>query len=262
MRDMGMVTFDEPMLRLYNQGIILGEDREKMSKSRGNVIAPDDLVQQYGADTVRGYLMFGFRWHQGGPWDSAGILGVQRFLERVWELVTTSARATGKATAAELRELRRKQHQTIRRVSLDMENFAFNTMIAALMEYSNYLGQAKMTAVATHAAWNEAIRTLVLLMAPSFPHIAEELWQAIGADYSVHQQAWPTWDDELAAEETLTIVVQVNGKLRDKFLAPADISEAAAKTRALSCEGAQRHMQDKQPLKVIYVPGKLVNIVV
>jgi leucyl-tRNA synthetase len=262
MRDMGIVKFDEPMLRLYNQGIILGEDREKMSKSRGNVIAPDDLVRQYGADTVRGYLMFGFRWHQGGPWDSAGILGVQRFLERVWELVTVAPRAAGEATAAELRELRRKQHQTIRRVGQDIDNFAFNTMIAALMEYSNYLGQAKATTVAAHPAWDEAIRTLVLLMAPAFPHIAEELWQAIGGTYSVHQQAWPHWDDELAAEEMLTIVVQVNGKLRDKFIAPADIGETAAKTQALACEGAQRHMQDKQPVKVIYIPGKLVNIVV
>jgi leucyl-tRNA synthetase len=262
MRDMGVVDFDEPMVRLYNQGVILGEDREKMSKSRGNVIAPDDIVQQYGADTVRGYLMFGFRWNQGGPWDSAGILGVQRFLERVWDLVTVAPTATGEATEAQVRELRRKQHQTVRRVSRDMEEFAFNTIIAALMEYGNYLGQAKTTPVVTHPAWDPAIRTLILLMAPEFPHLAEELWEGIGGDYSVHQQAWPTWDDELAAEEMLTIVVQVNGRLRDKFLAPADIDTEEAKTRALACEGAQRHMDDKQPLKVIYVPGRLVNIVV
>jgi leucyl-tRNA synthetase len=262
MRDMGVVNFDEPMVRLYNQGIILGEDREKMSKSRGNVIAPDALVRQYGADTVRGYLMFGFRWHQGGPWDSAGILGVQRFLERVWDLVTIAPTATGEPTEAQIRELQRKQHQTIRRVSQDLEGFAFNTMVAALMEYSNYLGQAKTTPVVTHPAWNAAVRTLVLLMAPGFPHVAEELWEIIGGDYSVHQQAWPTWDDALAAEEKLTIVVQVNGKLRDKFQAPADIGEEEAKARALACQGARRHMNGKQPLKVIYVPGKLVNIVV
>jgi leucyl-tRNA synthetase len=261
MRDMGLVPFDEPMLRLYNQGIILGEDREKMSKSRGNVIAPDDLVQQYGADTVRGYLMFGFRWHQGGPWDSAGILGVQRFQERVWDVVTGEVSATGDPTDAQLRELRRKQHQTIRRVSQDIETFAFNTMVAALMEYNNYLSQAKITPVVTHPAWAEAIRTLILLMAPAFPHFAEAAWEAIGGAYSVHQQAWPVWDDELAAEEMLTIVVQVNGRLRDKFLAPADIVEAEAKAQALACEGTQRHLQGQQPLKVIYVPGKLVNIV-
>jgi leucyl-tRNA synthetase len=261
MRDMDLVPFDEPMLRLYNQGIILGEDREKMSKSRGNVIAPDDLVRQYGADTVRGYLMFGFRWHQGGPWDSAGILGVQRFQERVWDVVTGTVSVTGAPTDAQLRELRRKQHQTIRRVSQDIENFAFNTMVAALMEYNNYLSQAKTTPVVTHPAWGEAIRTLILLMAPAFPHFAEAAWEAIGGAYSVHQQAWPVWDDELAAEEMLTIVVQVNGRLRDKFLAPADIVEEEAKAQALACEGTQRHLQGQQPLKVIYVPGKLVNIV-
>jgi leucyl-tRNA synthetase len=262
MRDMGVVNFDEPMLRLYNQGIILGEDREKMSKSRGNVIAPDDLVHEYGADTVRGYLMFGFRWHLGGPWDSAGILGVQRFLERVWELVTVAPTATGTATDAQIRELWRKQHQTIRKVSQDMDRFAFNTMIAALMEYSNYLGPAKTTSVVTHPAWDTAVRTLVLLMAPAFPYLAEELWEHMGGDYSVHQQAWPIWDDELAAEELLTIVVQVNGKLRDRFLAPADLDETEARARALACEGVQRHMNGKQPLKVVYVPGRLVNIVV
>ncbi|HEY7489997.1 MAG TPA: leucine--tRNA ligase [Candidatus Tectomicrobia bacterium] len=262
MRDMGLVDFDEPMLRLYNQGIILGEDRDKMSKSRGNVIAPDDLVQQYGADTVRGYLMFGFRWDQGGPWSSTGILGLQRFLERVWELVTVLPIALGTPTEVQVRALQRKQHQTIRKVTQDMERFAFNTMVAALMEYSNVLGQSKVTPVVTHAVWQEAIRTLVLLLAPAFPHLAEELWQTIGGAYSVHQQAWPTWDHELAAEELLTIVVQVNGKLREKFQASADISEADAKVQALACEGVQRHLHGKQPLKVVYVPGRLVNIVV
>jgi leucyl-tRNA synthetase len=262
MRDMGVVNFAEPMLRLYNQGTILGEDREKMSKSRGNVIAPDDLVQKYGADTVRGYLMFGFRWHLGGPWDSSGILGVQRFLERVWELVCVAPTAQGTPTDDEVREIRRKQHQTIRKVSQDIERFAFNTMIAALMEYSNYLLQAETTPIVTGPAWDAAMRTLVLLMAPAFPHVAEELWERIGGDYSVHQQAWPTWDEELAAEELLTIVVQINGKLRDRFLAPADIAEAEAQAQALACEGVQRHLQGKQPQKVVYIPGRLVNMVV
>ncbi len=262
MRDMGLVPFDEPMLRLYNQGIILGEDREKMSKSRGNVVAPDEMVRQYGADTVRGYLMFGFRWHLGGPWDSSGILGLQRFQERVWDLATVAPTATGEPTEAQLRDLQRQQHQTIRRVSQDLDEFAFNTMIAALMEYSNHLGQAKTTPVVTHPAWQEAIRTLILLMAPAFPYITEELWEAVGDAYSVHQQAWPAWDEALAAEEMLTIVVQVNGRLRDKFEAPLDISEEEAQAQALACSGVQRHMDGKQPLKVIYVPGKLVNIVV
>ena len=266
MRDMGIVDFDEPMTRLYNQGIILGEDGEKMSKSRGNVIAPDDLVRQYGADVLRGYLMFGFRWDQGGPWSSTGVLGIQRFLERVWALVLEPAPTSGGDEAsdgdAQVRALRRKQHQTVRKVTQDMERFSFNTMIAALMEYTNHMVRAKETPVAQTAAWQEATKTLLLLMAPSFPHISEELWERAGHDYSIHQQAWPTWDDELAAEETITIVVQVNGKVRDRFEAPADIGEEDAKEQALATPGAQKHLNGKQPLKVIYVPGRLVNIVV
>jgi len=289
MRDMGLVSFDEPMLHLFNQGIILGEDSEKMSKSRGNVIAPDDLVQQYGADVVRGYLMFGFRWDQGGPWSSTGVLGIQRFLERAWNLVLETAEAaraqapggfarpgrareirrgalpeseTGPADEAGVRELRRKQHQTIRKASQDMEAFSFNTMLAALMEFSNYLLKAREGAVARTPAWAEAIRALVLLMAPTFPHIAEELWARLGQPYSVHQQAWPAWDEQLAAEEMITIVVQVNGRVRDRFEAPAGIGEAEARARALASEGVQKYLAGQSPLKVIYVPGRLVNIVV
>jgi leucyl-tRNA synthetase len=265
MRDIGIVNFDEPMTRLYNQGIILGEDGEKMSKSRGNVIAPDDLVQQYGADVVRGYLMFGFRWDQGGPWSSTGVLGIQRFLERVWTLVLEPPIASDRFEGdddAQVRALRRKQHQTIRKVTQELERFSFNTMVAALMEYSNYMLKAKEMAVVQTAAWNEALETLLLLMAPSFPHISEELWARTGQDYSIHQQTWPTWDEELAAEETITIVVQINGKVRDRFEAPADISEEQAKEKALATPGAQKQLDGRQPQKVIYIAGRLVNIVV
>ncbi|MBI1880783.1 MAG: leucine--tRNA ligase [Chloroflexi bacterium] len=266
MHDMGVVPFDEPMNALFNQGIILGEDREKMSKSRGNVVAPDDLVQSYGADTVRGYLMFGFRWDQGGPWDSKGILGVQRFLERVWDLVTGEAKTQGGAetSAEQLRELRRKQHQAIRRVTKDIEDFSFNTMVAGLMEYTNALIAIRTAAprVINHPAWAEAIRTLVLLMAPGFPHIAEEMWEKLGQPYSVHQQNWPTWDEELAKEDVVEIAVQVNGKVRDKIEVPTEIGEAEAKAKALAAEGVLRHLEGKTPAKVVYVPGRLVNIVV
>jgi leucyl-tRNA synthetase len=267
MRDMGIVDFDEPMTRLYNQGIILGEDGEKMSKSRGNVIAPDDLVHYYGADVVRGYLMFGFRWEQGGPWSSTGVLGIQRFLERVWTLVLEELPAieTPKAPSPDddqVRALSRKQHQTTRKVTRDMDRFSFNTMIAALMEFTNYMVKAKETSVAQTKTWDEAIETLLLLMAPSFPHISEELWVRTGREYSIHQRAWPSWDEELAAEETITIVVQVNGKVRDRFDAPVDIGEEEAKAQALATPGAQKHLDGRQPLKVIYIPGRLVNIVV
>jgi leucyl-tRNA synthetase len=263
MRDMGVVDFDEPMLVLRNQGIILGEDGEKMSKSRGNVIAPDDLVKRYGADTVRGYLMFGWRWEQGGPWDSQGIEGVARWLQRVWNLVLESSEsASQQVSEKEIADLRRWTHKTIKRVTDDMEAFTFNTIIAGLMEFTNALQKAKQTPAYGTEAWEEAIETLLLLLAPCCPHIAEELWARSGRPYSVHQQAWPTFNADLAAEEMITLIVQINGKVRARIVAPADIGEEEAKAAALADENIQRHAAGKEVRKVIYVPGRLVNVVV
>ncbi len=263
MRDMGIVDFDEPMVRLFNQGIILAEDGKRMSKSRGNVVNPDEFVKLYGADTVRGYLMFGYRWDQGGPWSSTGVLGIQRFLDKVWALVTEEpAPVEGQPGPAEVRVLRRKQHQTIQRVSNDYQQFAFNTMVAGLMEYTNYLTKTKETAMINTPEWTEAIETLALLMAPAFPHIAEELWSKPGHTASVHVQQWPVWDEALAAEDETTIVVQVNGKLRERFAAPVNIDSEAAITTAKALPAVQKYTAGKRIVKEIYVPGKLVNIVV
>jgi len=263
MRDLGVVDLDEPMAMLRNQGIILGEDGEKMSKSRGNVIAPDDLVERYGADTVRGYLMFGWRWDQGGPWDSQGIEGVVRFLNRVWDCVLEPGYA-GEAQADEqaVRELRRKVHQSIRKGTDDMETFSFNTYIANLMELNNAMLRAKDSPLYATKAWEEAIEALLLMLAPACPHIAEELWARTGRPYSIHQQAWPTWDEEVAAEETITLPVQVNGKVRDRIEVPVDTDRETAQALALETEGAQRHLAGKEIVKIIIVPGRLVNIVV
>ncbi len=262
MRDMGLVDFDEPMRALRNQGIILGEDSEKMSKSRGNVISPDDLVARYGADVVRGYLMFGWRWEQGGPWDPHGIEGVHRWARRLWDLVLQPGEGKGEPDEREIADLRRWTHQTIERVSDDMEDFAFNTIISGLMEFTNALQEAKTTAVYGTEAWDEAIETLLLLLAPGCPHLAEELWERTGRPYSVHQQAWPAFDPDLAAEEVITLVVQVNGKVRARLEAPADVTEEAAKAAALADENVQRHLEGREIRKMIYVPGRLVNIVV
>ena len=266
MQDMGVVDFDEPMTVLRNQGIILGEDGEKMSKSRGNVIAPDDLVQRYGTDTVRGYLMFGWRWKQGGPWDSHGIEGVARWLPRVWNLVLEPSESANQQisepTAKGIADLRRWTHKTIKRVTDDIEAFTFNTIIAGLMEFTNALLKAKGTPVYGTEAWEEAIETLLLLLAPCCPHVAEELWARTGRPYSIHQQSWPQFDPDLAAEETITLVVQINGKVRARIEVPADIGEEEARETALSDENIQRHVGDKEIRKVIYVPGRLVNIVV
>jgi leucyl-tRNA synthetase len=263
MRDMGVVDFDEPMLRLFNQGMVLGEDGEKMSKSRGNVIAPDQLVAAYGADAVRAYLMFFSRWDQGGPWDSQGIRGTQRFLEDVWSLaLEPKPDLAGEAGEGEVRALRRAVHQAIRKVTEDLDGFSFNTAIAALMSLRNAMKAAKGTPAAYTPAWDEALESLLLLMAPFTPHIAEELWVRTGRPYSIHQQSWPKWDEAIAAEETITLVVQINGRVRDRLEMPVDIGEAQAKEKALASAGAQRHIAGREVVKVIYVPGRLVNIVV
>jgi leucyl-tRNA synthetase len=262
MRDMGLVDFDEPMLMLRNQGIILAEDGFRMSKSRGNVVAPDELVARYGADTVRGYLMFGWRWELGGPWDPHGIEGVYRWLHRVWNVVLEPGGAEGTPTEREVADLHRWTHRTIKRVTDDMEAFAFNTIIAGLMEFTNALQKAKNTPVYGTEAWEEAIETLLLLLAPCCPHIAEELWARTGRPYSIHRQPWPEYNPELAAAEVITLVVQVNGKVRARLEVPADITEEAAREAALAEENVQRYTAGKEIRKVIYVPGRLVNIVV
>ena len=265
MRDVGVIDFDEPMLRLFNQGIILGEDNEKMSKSRGNVVDPDDLVSRYGADAFRSYLMFIGPWDEGGPWNSQGIEGISRFLNRAWSVVCNDAVVSNDEDydpqSAE-RALVRIMHQTIRKAANDMEAFKFNTMLAALMEFNNYLIKAKNTPIVHTPVWDEAIRTLVLLLAPSAPHLTEELWHRMGGEGSVHVQSWPEWSDELAAEEVITLVVQINGKVRDRFEAPAGIGEEEAVEKALSSPRLEKYLAGKEIVKVIFVEDQLVNIVV
>lgn len=261
MREMGLVNFSEPMIRLYNQGMVLGEDGEKMSKSRGNVVAPDELVQKYGADTVRTYLMFFAKWDQGGPWNYDGIKGPQRLLNDAWEIGRHGYQPQQEDETAS-RNLRRKTHQTIRRVSEDMESFSFNTAVAALMELRNALNDGRKAANASQFAWQEAVDTLLLLLAPIAPHITEELWAQRGHAYSIHQQPWPQWDADVAKEDTITLVVQVNGRVRDKLEVPADLDDEAVKQIALSSDKTQGWLDGKEPRKVIVVRGKLVNIVV
>jgi leucyl-tRNA synthetase len=262
-RDIGILDHDEPMLRLFNQGIILGEDNEKMSKSRGNVVNPDDFVRSMGADTTRAYLMFIGPWDAGGPWNSRGIEGVYRFLHRAWDVVTAKPGSFAEQpTDKEIAALRRIAHKTIRKVTDDMEAFRFNTMVAALMEFNNYLLKAKQTPVVQSDAWREAVRTLILLLAPSAPHLAEELWQRIGEPYSVHSQPWPQWDEAAAADEVVTLVVQVNGKVRDRLSVPVGIGEEKAQELALDSPKVQRHTANKSVMKIIYVPEEVINIVV
>ncbi len=232
MRDMDLVSDDEPMTRLFNQGVILGEDQERMSKSRGNVVNPDDLIVQYGTDCIRAYVMFLGRWEQGGPWNSSSLEGIPRFLNRVWRIVVENVTPTkGDATQEAEDNLRRLTHQTIRKVSEDFETFGFNTALAALMTFSNRLLAAKNTPVVHTCAWKEAIETLVLLLAPVTPHLSEELWSRIGGGYSVHQRDWPEWDETLARPATIEMPVQVNGKVRARIEVEVDAGQEEIESR-------------------------------
>ena len=256
MRDLRLVHFDEPMVRLFNQGIILGEDAEKMSKSRGNVVNPQDLVDRYGSDALRCFLMFIGPWNQGGPWDSRGIEGVARFLRRAYSLV-----AGGDSSGtADPKELDRRTARLLKKVTGDLKEFRFNTALAALMEHTNYLLAVK--GEVGESEWSEALRKFVLVLAPFAPHHAEEMWALMGRPYSVHEGAWPEWDEGLIAQEEITLVVQVNGKLRDRIDAPADVSEEMVKGLALASEKVRPHVEGREIRKSIYVPGKLVNFVV
>ena len=261
LRDTGLVDFGEPFSRLFNQGVIIVQ-RQKMSKSRGNVITPDEYVSELGADVVRAYLMFVAPWEQGGEWDDSGISGISRWLNRVWNLVLERYKMKSKAEEKAHRDLLRITHQTIRKVTNDLEKLRFNTMIAALMEFTNYLAKVKEMGAVKSLAWEESIDILLLLLAPTAPHLAEELWHRTGHDYSIHNQGWPQWDEELARDEEITLVIQVNGKLRARLAVPVSITEAEARKLALESQRVKAYLEGKKLLKTIYVPGRLVNLVV
>jgi leucyl-tRNA synthetase len=261
LRDMQITEGSEPMIQLRNQGMVLGEDHEKMSKSRGNVTAPDDLVKRYGADAVRSYLIFFAKWDMGAPWNRTGIEGTFRWLKRVWALFSEP---NGKASASPetLKVLRRKVHQTLKQVTHDFEQFEFNTIVSGLMELLNEMYKAKEAGAAGGKDWNEAVDIYLRMLAPVCPHIAEELWEMLGKPYSVHTQAWPKVDEAATREDEITIPVQVNGKLRERLVFPADASEDQIKAAVLASDVVMKYLEGKPPKKVIVVPGKLVSIVV
>jgi leucyl-tRNA synthetase len=274
LRDMSVTEGGEPMMQLRNQGMVLAEDNSKMSKSRGNVVAPDVLVQKYGADTVRAYLMFFARWQQGAPWDSHGIEGTARWMRRVWTLFTDRPERSGAkskdaspsptpASDETKRTLRRRVHQTLKRITHDYENFEFNTVISSLMELLNEMYKAREAGAVETPEWSEATEIYLKMMAPVAPHITEELWtNHLGKPYSIHQQTWPPVDEAAAKEDTIEIPVQVNGKLRDRVVVPADASEDEIKSAALASENVQKFLEGKEPKKVIVAQRRLVNIVV
>ena len=266
LRDAGLVTSDEPFKSLLCQGMVL-KDGAKMSKSKGNTVDPQALIDQYGADTVRLFTMFAAPPEQSLEWNDAGVEGANRFLKRLWRLVHESlgdvpaldASALGSAA----RDLRRKTHETIAKVSDDYgRRLTFNTAIAAVMELCNDVSRFEAVEDQDRAVVREALEAAVVLLAPITPHISHTLWQALGHEQPVVDQPWPVFDDSALVKDTIELVVQVNGKVRAKIDAPASADNATLEDMARTAPNAQRFLEGMTVRKVIVVPGKLVNIVV
>ncbi len=263
LRDMGYLHFDEPFTRLFHQGTVLGPDGQKMSKSRGNVVAPDDYVSKYGADTVRCYLMFMGPFDQGGTFKAENLEGVWRFLNRFWGLVGESwVEHPSSVETDESQAVERLRHKTIKRVTEEVGNMRFNTALAALMECNNALIKLQGEEVARSAAFKRTLETMMQLLAPLAPHITEELWQQTGHEGSIHRTDWPQYDEEMTRDEVFTLVVQVNGKVRERIEVASGTSEGEIRSLVLANARVASFIGDATVQKVIYVPGKLVNVVV
>ena len=250
LRDMGYLNFDEPFKSLVHQGTILGPDGEKMSKSKGNTVSPDEYVEEYGSDVLRGYLMFGFNYVDGGPWTDDGIKSINKFYNRIVKLVENIDEEE-----KEFPELEVSMHKTIKAVRTDIEKFQFNTCISRIMEYTNALSKYDKIP-------RKYIETLILLLAPFAPHITEELWESIGNAYSVYNQSYPEYDEEKTKDESKTIGIQVNGKLRGEITVTESDTEDSVKEKVLSEENIKKYTDEKEIVKFIYIPNKIVSIIV
>ena len=271
LRDLGYLDFGEPFSTLRHQGIILGEDGQKMSKSRGNVVDPDKQVKKYGSDVVRMYLCFMGSYNQGGPWNPRGIVGIDRFLNKVWNLF-----GTAKVGDSGNEKIEKLLHKTVKKVTEDIENLRFNTAISTLMILINEMS------VNSKQLTKNNLKTLLVLLAPFAPHFTEELWQsyiiqdsfncraitrskATGSEFkvqnSIHNYPWSRYDPKLVKEEKIQLIIQINGKVRDKIEVNTDIPEEKAKELALAQEKVKKWIEGKSIKKVIFVPGKLINIV-
>ncbi|MGI5908250.1 MAG: leucine--tRNA ligase [Christensenellales bacterium] len=266
LRDMGFLSFDEPFASLVHQGVILGPDGNRMSKSHGNVISPDDYIDKYGSDVFRMYLGFGFAYIEGGAWNDDGIKAVHRFLERVERLVArigkTPPNKGGGADGASEKELQYVRHHTIKSVTADIDRFQFNTAIARLMELVNALYKyIDAGGPADAALLRETAIDLLRLLAPFAPHAAEELWERSGGRYSVHNQRWPRYDEAMLRRDTVEIGIQVNSRMRAHMDVDAGLSDEEVGALALKEEKVMRALDGKEVKKVIVVKGRLVNIV-
>ena len=265
LRDMGYLNFDEPFLSLVHQGTILGPDGNRMSKSRGNTISPDDYINEYGSDIFRMYLGFGFAYTEGGPWSDDGIKAIARFVGRVERLVETAAsldKTVESEYGSEEKELDFVRNTAIRGVTEDAERFQFNTSIARMMELVNALYKYESSGHRNHRFFTDTVMDVLKLMAPFAPHLAEELWEKMGGPYSIFDQKWPQWDEKALVRDEVEIVVQLNGKIKEKIMVPSGLDKTQTEEAAMKDEKVIRLLEGKTVVKVIAVPGRLVNIVV
>lgn len=252
LRDMGYLNFDEPFQSLVHQGTILGSDGEKMSKSRGNTVSPDEYVEEYGADVLRGYLMFGFNYVDGGPWTDDGIKSIYKFYTKVERLTNAFIESDERYI-----EVDKVLHKTIFAVRTDIEKFQFNTCMSRIMEYTNALVKIENKGIPKYY-----IEQLLLLLAPFAPHITEELWESIGNEYSIYNQKYPEYDEEKIKEEEKVIGIQVNGKLRGEVSVTTNDTEEIVREKVLQMESVTKYLDGKEIKKFIYIPNKIVNIVI
>jgi len=265
LRDMGYLNFDEPFLSLVHQGTILGPDGNRMSKSKGNTISPDDYIQEYGSDVFRMYLGFGFAYTEGGPWSDDGIKAISRFVGRVERLIESAAaldRTLEGEYGAEEKELDFVRHTAIKGVTEDADRFQFNTSIARIMELVNALYKYESTGRKNYRLYVDTVMDLLKLLAPFAPHLAEELWEKMGGPYSIFSQEWPKWDEQKLVRDEVEIVIQLNGKIKEKIMVPSGLDKSQTEEAAMNNAKVADLLEGKTVLKVIAVPGRLVNIVV
>jgi leucyl-tRNA synthetase len=263
---MGYLNFDEPFKSLVHQGIILGPDGSRMSKSKGNIIAPDPYVEKFGSDTLRLYLMFGFCYTEGGPWNDDGIKAITKFLDRIERLAIKISKLTAPKKEAPLtkdeKELLYATNYAIKCVDNDMETFSFNTAVARLMELLNALNKYDTVENKNVTVYKNCFKQFVQILAPCAPHFSEEIWEMLGNKNSIFYSTYPTCDEKALVKDEVEVAVQINSKMRAKLMVPTGIDEEGVKELIFADEKLSSELKDKQIKKLIIIPGRLINIIV
>jgi leucyl-tRNA synthetase len=255
MFDEELIGFDEPFPALRNQGVVWASDGQRMSKSKGNVVTPDAMIEKYGADALRLWELFMSPFDEATNWNESGVAGTLRFIQRVWTMMRRYAES-GSPQGNPTEETLKRAHKTIQLVTDHIERLRFNTAIAAMMDHLNHLAKLKPEEMGKFTA-----EAFVLLLAPMAPHVTEEIWRALGHKSSIHLEPWPTFDPNLVRDEMVTVVVQVNGKVRDRLELPTGTPEDDVRALALNSESVKRHLDGKSPKKFIFVKDKMLSIV-